>query len=358
MVPTSTPTSKPTITDDVAANLFAVPLDAEVAKVKIKYYLGAFMGYFLAIYICLYLYSFLRYGNEIVVKLYNTSHQSKVYIAVVNCDGNGSNSIVLSDLYRKNLLVQSYIKQEIELEKVKQAASNRGKMLEYEGIYSKGYREYVQQQRTLLGCAPFLYPDGYVVKIPCTNSKIALPPGRMEDILLYICHNHPLFSCFYFMEGSKLGAHGTRVLYIGKDMVIFVLYQFANMLLQYLMLDGRGLGTFINLFIITPSAISVGIVLKNLYTCPFTETVDFQRRYAKYQSTILFMGRLAIVPIILIMFGSLIIACLFSSNRHVPMILVNYFIYVQFYGIILAIIKAILLFKDNYSYQVLTHSLT
>jgi hypothetical protein len=306
----------------------------------------------------LYLYSFLRYGNEIVVKLYNTSHQSKVYIAVVNCDGNGSNSIVLSDLYRKNLLVQSYIKQEIELEKVKQAASNRGKMLEYEGIYSKGYREYVQQQRTLLGCAPFLYPDGYVVKIPCTNSKIALPPGRMEDILLYICHNHPLFSCFYFMEGSKLGAHGTRVLYIGKDMVIFVLYQFANMLLQYLMLDGRGLGTFINLFIITPSAISVGIVLKNLYTCPFTETVDFQRRYAKYQSTILFMGRLAIVPIILIMFGSLIIACLFSSNRHVPMILVNYFIYVQFYGIILAIIKAILLFKDNYSYQVLTHSLT
>jgi hypothetical protein len=33
------------------------------------------------------------------------------------------------------------------------------------------------------------------------------------------------------------------------------------------------------------------------------------------------------------------------------MILVNYFIYVQFYGIILAIIKAILLFKDNYSYQ-------
>ena len=173
----------------------------------------------------------------------------------------------------------------------------------------------------------------------------------MEDLLLYICHNHPLFSCFYFMDGSKLGAHGTRILYIGKDVAVFVLYQFSNMLLQYLLLDGYGLGTLINLFIITPSAVFVGLLLKYLYTCPFTETVDFQRRYAKYHSTILFLGRLAILPIMVIMFGSLIIACLFSSNRHVPLILVNYFFSVQFYGVFLAIAKAVLLFIDGYYYQ-------
>lgn len=153
------------------------------------------------------------------------------------------------------------------------------------------------------------------------------------------------------MDGSKLGAHGTRILYISKDIVVFVLYQFTNMLLQHLMLDGRGLGTFINLFIITPSALSVGLLLKYLYTCPFTETVEFQRKYAKYQSTVLFLGRLAIVPIMLIMFGSLIIACLFSSNRDVPLILVNYFIYVQFHGIVLVMVKTILLFIDGYYYQ-------
>jgi hypothetical protein len=79
--------------------------------------------------------------------------------------------------------------------------------------------------------------------------------------------------------------------------------------------------------------------------------VEFQRKYAKYQSVVLFLGRLAILPIMVIMFGSLIIACLFSSNRDVPMILVNYFVYVQFYGIILAIVKKLLLFIDGYYYK-------
>jgi len=79
--------------------------------------------------------------------------------------------------------------------------------------------------------------------------------------------------------------------------------------------------------------------------------VDFQRKYAKYQSTVLFFGRLAIVPIILIMGGSLVIACLFSSNRDVPKILINYFVFVQFYGVFLAIAKALLLFVDGYYYQ-------
>ncbi len=117
------------------------------------------------------------------------------------------------------------------------------------------------------------------------------------------------------------------------------------------MLDGIGLGTFINLFIITPSAVSVGLLLKFLYTCPFTETVEFQRKYAKYETVILFLGRLAILPIMVIMFSSLLIACLFSSNRDVPMILINYFISVQFYGVLLAIAKAVLLFVDGYYYK-------
>ncbi len=123
------------------------------------------------------------------------------------------------------------------------------------------------------------------------------------------------------------------------------------MLLQYFMLDGLGLGVVINLFIITPSAVSIGLLLKYLYICPFTETVEFQRKYAKYELTVRLIGRLTILPIMVIMFGSLIIACLFSSNRDVPMILVNYFVYVQFYGVLLALAKVMLLYVDNYYYQ-------
>jgi hypothetical protein len=308
------------------------------------------LGYFLAIYICLYLYSFLRYGKLTATQLYDSSYQSELHVRNSAVTSGGVE--ILSDLCVKNELVQSNMKLQDELMVVKQ--NSKAKYVDAtdeESKYSKGYREYVQQQRTLLGCSGCLYPEGCVVKIPCISRELVFPRGRMEDLLLYICHNHPLFSCFYFMDGSKLGAHGTRILYIGKDVAVFVLYQFSNMLLQYLMLDGLGLGTLINLFIITPSSVSIGLLLKYLYTCPFTETVEFQRKYAKYHSTVLLLGRLAIVPIMVIMFGSLIVACLFSSNRDVPMILVNYFFSVQFYGVFLAIAKAVLLFIDGYYYQ-------
>ena len=351
--PTSSPTLSPTKEDIVNANLLDMTLDAEVAKVKVQYYLGAFVAYFLAIYICLYMFSFLRYGSITAMKLYDDSYQSEahtIYCSIT--DEQMSKASILSDLYRKNEIVLNNMKLEEDLKRVKEAASSKDKGLNEEvSKYSRGYREYMHQQRTLLGCSPFLYPDGCVIKIPFTSREIRLPPGRVEDILLFLCHNHPLFSCFYFMDGSKLGAHGTRILYIGKEVSVFVLYQFSNMLLQYFMLDGVGLGVFINLFLIAPSAVSVGLLLKHLYTCPCTETVEFQRKYAKYQYLLLLLGRLAIIPIMLVMFVSLLFACLFSSGRRIPIIISKYFLFVQFYGILLAIAKAMLLFVDDYYYQ-------
>ncbi len=351
--PTSVPSFSPTNTDIVDANLLNIPLNAAVTKAKVQYYLGTFVGYFLFIYICLYLYSFLQYGKETAKRLYDSSYRSEAYIRY-SAITIASNSDVspLSDLCTKNTLVQDTMRLEEELKAVKQTVAKSTKMEETERVYSKGFREYVQQQRTLLGCSPLLYPDGCVVTIPCTSKQIHLPPGRVENMLLFIAHNHQLFSCFYFMDGSKLGAHGSRILYIGKDIAVFVLYQFSNMLLQYFMLDGIGLGIFINLFVITPSAVAVGLLLKYLYVCPFTETVEFQRKYAKYEVVILFIGRLAILPIMFIMGSSLVLACLFSSGRRIPMILVDYFLYVQFYGVLLAVAKAIVLFIDEYYYRI------
>ncbi len=381
--PTSSPTPSSTIIlsqkDEVDANLLDAQIDGKVFKAKIQYYLGAFVNYFLSIYVLLYLYSYLQYGKMTARKLYDASYQSEAYIRHTTTNMNNKcNTPILSDVYANNVVVHSTIKmkKELQLMTLRESRSEclnestssinlsnsaclslGGKdsivcTLDSKNKYSKGYREYVQQNRTLLCCSPILYPGGYVIKVPCTSAQVCLPPGRVEDILLFLCHNHPLFSCFYFMDGSKLGAHGTRILYIGKDIAVFVLYQFSNMLLQYFMLENRGLGTIINLFVITPSAVSIGLLLKYLYTCPFTETVEFQHRYAKYESIILFLGRLAIVPIMLIMCGSLIIACLFSSNRHILMILINYFIYVQLYGILLAVVNSLLLFVDNFYFKV------
>ncbi len=384
-MPTSSPTSSPTKLDLLVVNPFSTQWTNTVAKEKIDYYLGTFVGYFVTIYVCFYLYSLLQYGKITATKLYDSSYQSEAYVqhsAVILDSEMTSYPVILADLYVKNEFILGTRKLEDDLKSIKSAKVAKNDVIKetlpsgasnmydisisatFDSIftidggdkYSKGYREYVQQQRTMLGCRPLLFPDGYVLRIPFLR-PIIFPPGRVEDILLFLCHNHPLFSCFYFMDGSKLGAHGTRILYIGKDVSVFVLYQFSNMVLQYLMLYGIGLGTFINLFVITPSAVSIGLLLKYLYTCPFTETVEFQRKYANYQSIVLFLGRLAILPIMIIMFGSLIVACLFSNGRHVPIIIIDYFVYVQFYGILLAIANSLLLFVDNYYYKVTVYGL-
>ncbi len=372
--PTSSPTSQPTKEDLVNANILGTALDARVARSKIQYYLGSFVGYFFGIFILLYLFSFTRSGISIARQLYDSSYQSYSKY----CNGE-TDIALLKDLQQKNLLVSKVMELEEEIKVIVgsrstpkrdiQATDESGsskfslygislsdKMLidtfetADEDKYSKGYREYMQQRRTLLGCAPLLYPNGYSVRVPFVD-PIELPPGRLEDFILYLCHNHPLFSCFYFMDGSKLGAHGNRILYIGKDIVVFVLYQFSNLVLQYYMLDGHGLGLMINILLITPSAVFVRLVLKYLYVCPFTETVEFQRKYAQYQWFIIFLGRASIVPIMFIMSSALIIACLFSSDRRIPLIIVNFFVFVQFYGIMLAIAKAMLLFVDGYYFR-------
>jgi hypothetical protein len=130
------------------------------------------------------------------------------------------------------------------------------------------------------------------------------------------------------------------------------MYQFSNLLLQYYTLDGHGLAFVINMLLITPSAAFIRLILKYLYICPFMETVEFQQRYAQYQSIIMLFGRLGIVPIMLIMCSALIIACLFSSGRRIPLIIINFFVFVQFYGVVLGIATAILLFFDGYYLRV------
>ncbi len=362
--PTSLPTSQPTRRDLVVANILSVPLDSRVAKAKIQYYLGTFVGYFLGIFILLYLFSFTRLRKNTVRQLYASSYQSYSKY----CGGNADVAL-LKELREKNVLVSETMKLESSIKLLRGTSSDESSASSqhsphgiswseklaatvFDGdMYSQGYREYMQQERTLLGCAPLLYPSGYTVRFPFVD-PIELPPGRVEDFILYLCHNHPLFSCFYFMDGSKLGAHGHRILYIGKDIVVFVLYQFSNMLLQYFMLDGHGLGLMINILLITPSAVFVQLVLKYLYVCPFTETVEFQRRYAHYQWAIILLGRLSILPIMFIMSSALIIACLFSSGRSVVLVVINFFIFVQFYGIIRAIVDAMLLFVDGYYLRV------
>ncbi len=368
-VPTSYPSANPTSKDPIAANLLDTPMTSAVVKAKTRYYLGFFVGYFISFYICLYLYSFTNYGKGRARQLYDSAYQSQRYVQQVNAiSSNSSDGIkTLADVHRMSAHVQNALNCEVSLKQGDHGdmsdantpdtlvSSNKllDNMLKYNNVYTNSYREYFNQKFTIIGCAPIMYPNGYTLRFPCFHTaSIVLPPGRYEDILLYLYHNHPLLSCWYFMPGSKLGAHGTRILYIGVATTIFLLYQFSSMLLEYYSLNQLGLGTVINMFIITPLTVSVGLLLRYLWLCPFTETIEFKRKYAGYESLILFVGRLAIVPLLFLMASSLVLACLLSSDRMVAMTLINFFVYIQFYGMLLSMIKMLLLFVDRYYYRV------
>ena len=176
--------------------------------------------------------------------------------------------------------------------------------------YSSSFGEYVNQRRVLLGCGPVLYHKGLVMSTP-TCGQVILSPGWYENVLLFIYHNHPLFKCFYCIETRLLGVHGVRFIFIAKEIVGFVLFQFSHMILNYWKLNILGFGTIVNLFVITPCVVTVGGLVTYLYTCPLIETIHFQEKYGHYEKFVRFLGLLAILPIIFLMGISLIMACLF-----------------------------------------------
>ncbi len=335
--PTSSPTSQPTQVDLIAVNFMSVVVTSEEVKQKTQFYLGSYVAYFLCIYISLYLYSCTNYGIQTSKMLYNSSFNSHYFDVVSRKEP--SKCLELQQIYQKNEILQQIARAVSASTRRIEAASDS---------FTKVYREYVQQQRTLLGCDACMYPKG-ITQTLTYFQPIILPPGRIEDIILFICHNHPFFSCFYFIEGSQLGAHGHRILFISRDIVVFSGYQFSNMLLEYLSLDHYGLGVAISLFIITPLAISVHLLLKYLYICP---CIDEDSLLGSYKTHLKCMGKLAIIPLIVVMGIALVFACLFSNGRRVDKVLINYFFFVQIYGIFFLLIKAVLLFKDRYFLQI------
>ncbi len=366
VIPTSAPTSRPTKLDIIEVNVLDAPLTRDVAKKKTSYYLGAYVGYFVGIYILVYLFSFTAYGKQTSSNLYDSAFRSLSYITHSKHTQASSEMSVAAD----RILSQMYcfnndVRRLLPSSETNDVDDNADRKVRWSKLvlldsmmtssgsekYTDSFREYMLQKRTLIGCDAIFYPAGVTFTIPCTKQQIVLPPGRLENIVTYIMHNHLFFSSFYFIEGSKLGAHGTRILYIGKEICVFVLYQFSRALLGYYELDGYGLGILINIFIVTPSAGAVARMLRYMYVCPFTETEEFKKKYADYKSIILLLGRIAILPIVMFMGAALITACFLSSGRQIPLILIQYFVFVQLYGIVVECVQAYLLFVDTCYYR-------
>jgi hypothetical protein len=249
--PSSQPTSHPTVLDIISANLLGTTITTKVVKIKLQYYIGAYIAYFTAIYVFLYLFASTKYGVQTVKSLYDSSYHSGLYQDCILSATNQDVAEAIQYLYISNQKIQ----EKMSLKILKISKNNTWFnfcLTDNDSIYSNGYITYVCEKRCLLGCKPLLYPNGFKFR------TIVLPPGRLEDWLLYVCNNHSFFSCFYYVDGHQLGAHGTKLMMICKDIVVFVLSQFSAMVIQYISHSLPGINIAVSLFIITPASISIG----------------------------------------------------------------------------------------------------
>ena len=390
--PTSTPSSFPTTPPTKApvnllgTNILSAELTSEVVQKKTNYYLAYYLAYFLCIYVLLYLFSFSRLGADAATRLYESAYESgnfsKCTSELVAAPENSEINYVLRALYDSNQRVHDTLVAEAALLKIKSARTSTSAediedesearlsksqssrrvsfnsrllniMLKNKEKFSAAFQEYIMQHRTLLGSSGILFPAGYSVRL--CGRTYTLPVAAMENLVLFVCINHALFNCFYYVKGSKLGRHGTKLVYICREIVVFVLSQFVGLVVEYLGISGTGTRIFTNVFIVVPLARSIGMFLVYIYTCPCADSIEFQSKYTRLHGYLLLLGRIALIPILLLIFLSLVVACIFSTSTQRGRIIGTYLLYVQILGVVQLLVTCALCFIDEYYFEVLVY---
>ncbi len=346
-VSTTAPTVSPTNAIDVS--IFENnAVSSHVAEEKFKSYLGSFIGYFAALYVLLYLFRRTEYGRLTVALLHDSAYSSsnhKRYSVSVTPPEGVENVAELRNIYVGNQVLAAI--PEKENERITRISSVNDTK-----VYRSGrYISYCNQRRYLLGCEPILYPAGYELNLWFT--RVVMPPGYMENLMLYLCNNHQFFNCIYYIEHKKVfGSRGRILVYVVKEGVVFVLSQFLSGLVQYYSIDHfTYLAPLIKVFVITPISIMVGLALLYMYTVPCVETNDNIKGNKHLKCCIRLLSRGFIVPVVVIMSASLVVACLFTTGDRVPYILLNFFFTVQLWSILLQILHAVAGFYDNHYFH-------
>jgi hypothetical protein len=221
--------------------------------------------------------------------------------------------------------------------------------------YSYSFYRYLLQKRCRQGCAGLLYPYSYCVDINWLNIHIKLPPGRFEDMLVHLCSSHRVLSCIYSPPNAPISANGRRLMYIAQYSVAFSLAQIVDSVLYFTGIpDSLGVSLLVGLLIINPIALGFGSLIQSLWLCQCIESPRFKNENPVIHLLLQAMGKVIMVPFLLLILCALVVAAIFSQGKHFVMIILTFFCKVQVTGILLEFLLAIFAFKVCYS---LAHSL-
>lgn len=342
-----TPTYLPTYAIEIS--IFDAPINDKVVKEKTRYYFVSFASYFVALFMIFYLYKLSGVGKRAMADLYESAYNSKYYKrhtknTTVRADMQSIRAF--HDTCRVNSLVSDSIKVDNEMK-----VGNRTQSLGY--FNSKGFVSYINNRRYLIGCEPIMCPSGITINLWFT--KLQFSPGYIENVLVFLCCNHQFFNMIYCVKGdSRIDANARILVYVIKESIVFVLCQFLTALVQYYSIDYfTYLNPLVKLFVITPISIVAGFVLVWLYAAPCARTnATFMDQYKCFRGCLVYSGRLCIIPIIIFLVGALVSACILTTSRRIPYILIEFFVTVQLFSILLNFIRLTLGFYDNYFFRV------
>ena len=313
--PTTSPTSQPTKLNKLEANLIGIPWDSDVVEAKAKYYLGAYIAFFFSIFLILIALDKSNIWDKTRSALYDSSFSSGIHlpsfstnrskfipeqeIPVPKRDSDQVKVKRLSKLilYDEHILNEEVRSQKEEVEyttkngdipsdsfSLKNGAppangssfhrADASFMSSFTSLkkvvsYSKSYHKYLQQQRTLLNCAPIIYPEGLNISIPmlCT---IQLPPGTYEDFVIHLCNNHTFIGSFWACKGSFYSRNGRRYVFIVQNCLSFFLTSFSNCSLNLYGL-GQLFTNMADVFIISPVSLAAGEFVRYLYILQYLD---------------------------------------------------------------------------------------
>ena len=145
-------------------------------------------------------------------------------------------------------------------------------------------------------------------------------------------------------------------MYIAQYSVAFSLTQIFDSVLYYTgIADVLGVSLLVGLLVVNPIALGFGMLIQSLWLCQCIESLHFKNENPVIYRLLQAMGKVIIVPFMLLILSSLVVAAIFSQGNQFVLIMLGFFCKVQLPGFLLEILLAILAFKVCNS---LTHSLT
>ncbi len=345
--PTSAPTSAPTSLDLVTANAFQVSWSSDYVKTKARFYLASYLLFFLAIYVVLFAVD----KSEVFLKLANnlasSSFQSQVHLHCTAADAPAGASIKrMAKLHKLDKYILEMDAQE-GASRVNTGGDSHSGAASLKLIsYSLAYHHYLQQKRTLLSCAPVIYPQGLRIGfLGCT--LMHFEPGLYEDFILHLFNNNQLLGCMLGLRGSFYSRNGRKLVYLTQNTISFFISAFTGSLFNY-----YGLGYLLNnvfdVLVISPTSVFAGDLVRYIYTIRYNNDGSVLHSLSHMPFYNRIIAALLFIASMMLMF----MAALFTYNNNKIGILQQYVLQVLLVSILVDVASSVLVFVSNYHLNV------